>query len=102
MLWLHILVEALVGLAFLVPGAVVFVPGMADGNGTAYFILLRMYGWAAMLLAALGVVAYLQMNKAPRLTYGLIVLLAVYHFGLTFLLLAYHPDQRAALLHFFT
>jgi len=99
-LLLNTLIEGLIGLLFLFyPGAPELVPGFADATGASYVLLMKMYGWAAIFLAALSAVGFLQRHVRP-VVMTITGMLAGFHLGLTVVLAIYHPDQRAMLLHF--
>ena len=99
-LLLNTLVEGLAGLLFLFyPGASELVPGFDDGTGSSYVLLMKMYGVAALFLAALSGVGYLKRDNR-ELIQTISGLLALFHFGLAIVLTYYHPDTRAMLLHF--
>ncbi|PHI20578.1 hypothetical protein CEQ90_07450 [Lewinellaceae bacterium SD302] len=99
-LLLHIIVEAVVGFFFLfVPNAGDIIPGFGDGEGSSHYLLMKMYGLAAFFLAAIGVGAYLKRLTDVALTYQIMLWLAIFHFAMAGIQLAYNPDQRASLLH---
>lgn len=99
-LLLNTLVEGLAGLLFLFyPGASEVIPGFDDGTGNSYVLLMKMYGVAALFLAALSGVGYLKRDNR-ELVQTISGLLALFHFGLAIVLTYYHPDTRAMLLHF--
>ena len=99
-LLLNTLVEGLAGLLFLFyPGAPELIPGFSDGTGASYILLMKMYGVAALFLAALSGVAYFKRDHR-ELQQIIAGLLALFHFALAIVLTYYHPDTRAMLLHF--
>lgn len=99
-LLLHSLIEAIVALLFLFhPGADQLVPGFDTGSGASYVLTLKMYGLAALLLAALSLVAY-QKRTEDAIFLPITLLLSVFHFGMCLIQAIYNPDHRAFLLHF--
>lgn len=99
-LLLHILIEAAVGILFLfVPAAGNLVPGFEDGAGEGYLLLMKMYGLAALFLAAVGVFAYLKRITDTALSYQIMLWLAIFHFAMGGIQLFYNSDQRPSLLH---
>lgn len=99
-LLLHIVVEAVVGFFFLFyPSAGDVIPGFGDGEGSSHYLLMKMYGLAALFLAAIGIGAYVKRLTNVALTYQIMLWLAGYHFAMTGVQLLYNPDQRAGLLH---
>lgn len=99
-LLLHVVVEALVGFFFLFyPDAGDVIPGFGDGEGSSHYLLMKMYGLAALFLAAIGLAAWLKRTTNIALTYTIMIWLAAYHFAMTGIQLMYNPDQRAGLLH---
>lgn len=99
-LLLHTLIEAAVGLLFLLfPGVGVQVPGFGDGAGASFGLLMKMYGLAALFLAGLSAYGYAKRRREAIFLF-VTLSLSIYHYGMLLLLTVYHPDQRAALLHF--
>lgn len=99
-LWLHILIEAVVGLFFLFyPEAGDVIPGFGDGEGRSHQLLMKMYGLAALFVSAIGIGAYAKRLTNVALTYMIMLWLSAFHFAMTGVQLMYNPDQRAALLH---
>lgn len=100
-LLLHIVVEAAVGCFFLFyPDAGDVIPGFGDGEGSSHDLLMKMYGLAALFLAALGIAAYLKRLTNVVLAYQAMLWFAIFHFSMSIVQLMYNPDQRASLLHF--
>ena len=99
-LLLHALIEGVVALMFMFyPEVGDLVPGFGTSEGDSFDLVMKMYGWAAALLAALSVVAYF--SRANRVVYLTITgLLSLYHIGLSIILAIHNPDPRAFLLHF--
>jgi len=99
-LLLHTLIEAAVGLLFLFyPGAPELVPGFGGSSGPGFELLMKMYGVAALFLAALSLVTYLR-REDRVLMLTITGLLTLFHFGLAVVLAFWNPDPRAMLLHF--
>jgi hypothetical protein len=97
---LNTIIEGLVGLTFLFhPMAGDFIPGFGDGDGTSYVLLMKMYGVAALLAAALSGVTYFA-REYRVLVMTTLGLLALFHAGLSTVSFIYHPDPRAGVLHF--
>ena len=97
---LNTIIEGLVGLTFLFhpePGD--FIPGFGDGDGTAYILLMKMYGVAALLAAAFSGVTYFA-REYRVLVMTTLGLLGLFHAGLSTVSFLYHPDPRAGVLHF--
>jgi len=100
-LWLHIILEGGIGILFLFFSEdLKQLPGFADGNGASFDLSIKLYGNAALFIAALGLIADLKRKQNLDLSYGICLTLSVFHFGLAAVLAAYHPDQRVFLLHF--
>lgn len=98
---LHILIEGLIGLLLLFyPGVIDFLPGFADAEGNSYQMLLKMYGLAALFLAAIGGLALWKSRRDAPTAFLLVLLLSSYHFAMALVQFGYNPDTRAALLHF--
>ncbi|CAH1001014.1 hypothetical protein LEM8419_01998 [Neolewinella maritima] len=99
-LLLHTLIEAVVGLLFLLyPRAGELVPGFGSSEGPTFELLMKMYGLAALFLAGLSLYAYLK-RKDDRIFLLLTASLSAYHYAMILVQTVYNPDQRAALLHF--
>lgn len=99
-LLLHTLIEAAVGVLFLVyPNADDLVPGFGRGEGESFELLLAMYGLAALFLAALSLVTYLR--RDDRILFLVVTLsLCVFHLSMSVVQAFGNPDSRAMLLHF--
>ncbi len=99
-LLLHTLIEGIAGLLFLFyPGTPELVPGFGSATGDSYGLLLKMYGLAALFLAALSLLAYLR--RSVREVYLLVTAsLSAFHFGMAIIQAFYNPDSRGMLLHF--
>lgn len=99
-LLLHTLVEATVGLLFLFyPGAADLVPGFGTSEGQSFDMLMKMYGLAALFLAALSLITY--MSRANRvLVLTVTGSLCLFHLAMTVIQSYYNPDPRAMLVHF--
>lgn len=97
---LHTLIEGIAGLLFLFyPGAGNLVPGFGASEGASFDLLMKMYGLAALFLAALSLIAYFnQDNRMLVLTIS--GALAVFHLGMAIIQAFGNPDPRAMLLHF--
>lgn len=99
-LFLHIIIEAVVGaLLLFYPGAGELLPGFGDGSGSSYELLMKMYGLAALFLAGLGFAAYQKRLSDIALTYNIMLWLSIFHFAMSVLQLAYNADQRVGVLH---
>lgn len=99
-LLLHTLIEAVVGLLFLFyPAASDLVPGFGSGEGASFMLLMKMYGLAALFLAALTLITYF---KRTEQTLVLVVCgtLSVFHLGMAIIQAFGNEDPRAMLLHF--
>lgn len=97
---LNTIIEGIVGLIFLFhPNPGDFVPGFGDGNGSAYILLMKMYGVAALFAAALSGVTYFA-REYRVLVMSSLGLLGLFHAGLSAVSFLYHPDPRAGVLHF--
>ncbi len=100
-LYLHIVIEGLVGLCLLIyPAATEFLPGFGQGTGSSFDMLVKMYGLAALFLATIGGLALWQRKRTPAVAFQLMLLLSTFHFLMAVIQYAYNPDTRAALLHF--
>lgn len=100
-LYLHIVFEGLVGLLLLAyPAATDLLPGFGKGEGASFDMLVKMYGLAALFLAAMGVFALRQRKLAPSIAFQLVLLLSTFHFLMAIIQYVYNPDTNAALLHF--
>lgn len=99
-LLLHTLIEAVVGLFFLFhPEAGDLIPGFGTSEGQSFTLLMKMYGLAALFLAALSLITYYsRANRVLVLT--VTGTLAVFHLGMAIIQAIYNPDPRAMLLHF--
>lgn len=97
---LHTLIEAAAGLLFLFyPEAGDLVPGFGAGEGASFDLLMKMYGLAALLLAALSLIAYLHRdNRVLVLTIS--GALTIFHLGMSIIQAFWNPDPRAMLIHF--
>lgn len=100
-LYLHIIIEALIGLLLLFyPGVGEVLPGFGDGEGNSYQMVVKMYGLAALMLAAIGVMALLLRHEQSKTAFMLVALLSGFHFFMAGIQFTYNPDTRAMLLHF--
>lgn len=100
-LGLHIVVELAVGLLFLFyPEIGDVVPGFGDGKGNSHYLLIKMYGLAALFLSAVGVIAFLKRRTETKMSFLLVALLSGFHFLMAAVQIGYNPDTRASLLHF--
>lgn len=99
-LLLHTLIEATVAFLFMFyPGAGDLVPGFGTSEGASFELLMKMYGWAAALLASMSLIAYFsRANRVLLLT--ITGILAVFHIGMAVIQGLHNPDPRAMLLHF--
>lgn len=98
---LHIFIEGIIGLLLLFyPAVANLLPGFADAAGDSYQMLLKMYGLAALFLAAIGGLALWKSHSDAPTAFLLVLLLSSYHFAMALVQFGYNPDTRAALLHF--
>ncbi|NJC27535.1 hypothetical protein [Neolewinella antarctica] len=99
-LLLHTLIEGVIALLFMFyPQAGDLVPGFGTSEGASFELLMRMYGWAAALLAALSLIAYYSRANRP-IFLTITGLLSVFHIGMAIIQGLHNPDARAMLLHF--
>ncbi len=98
---LHIFIEGAIGLLLLFyPAVADLLPGFADAEGSSYQMLLKMYGLAALFLAAIGGLALWKSRRDTPTAFLLVLLLSSYHFAMALVQFGYNSDTRAALLHF--
>ncbi len=97
LLLLNALIEGGAGLAFLFwPGLDQYIPGLEPDAGSA--LLIKMYGVSALCLGIFSLVLWSRTYALELLLPGLGIF-ALFHAGLTAVLLLYSPDPRPAVLH---
>lgn len=99
-LLLHTLIEAGVGgLLLFYAGAPALLPGFGNASGPSFDLLVKMYGLAALLLAALSLIGYLRRGETSLYLF-VTGTLAAFHFGMSAVQAWWNPDPRVMLLHF--
>ena len=99
-LLLHTLIEAAIGLLFLFhPQAGEIIPGFGSATGDSFDLLMKMYGLAALFLAAISLYAYFKRSE-DNLFLAATLGLSLFHYGMMIVQFLYNSDQRASLLHF--